>query len=83
MDRAQEFAAVPMWLRKLVGTKNVLICHAPFSYPEQPERPKTHCEQHRDSVQTTIPERRHILGAYVPQCDANGEYIPQQVLFRL
>uniref|UniRef100_A0A673BJ85 Nidogen 2a (osteonidogen) n=1 Tax=Sphaeramia orbicularis TaxID=375764 RepID=A0A673BJ85_9TELE len=41
-------------------------------------RPKTHCELHRDSVQTTSPEGYPIPGAFVPQCDANGEYTPQQ-----
>uniref|UniRef100_A0A3B3ZNZ8 Thyroglobulin type-1 domain-containing protein n=1 Tax=Periophthalmus magnuspinnatus TaxID=409849 RepID=A0A3B3ZNZ8_9GOBI len=41
-------------------------------------RPKTHCEHHRDSVQTTSPEGYPILGAYVPQCDAEGQYLPQQ-----
>nr|XP_043905348.1 nidogen-2 isoform X2 [Solea senegalensis] len=46
--------------------------------PEEPVRPKTHCEHHRDSVQTTSPEGYPILGAYVPQCDANGHYKPQQ-----
>ncbi|XP_075905454.1 nidogen-2 isoform X3 [Nelusetta ayraudi] len=46
--------------------------------PEQPERPKTQCEQHRDSVQTTSPEGYPILGAYVPQCDPSGEYTSQQ-----
>ncbi|XP_029942368.1 nidogen-2 [Salarias fasciatus] len=46
--------------------------------PDVPERPKTHCEQHRDSVQTTSPEGRPIPGAFVPQCDADGQYTPQQ-----
>ncbi|KAE8278631.1 Nidogen-2 [Larimichthys crocea] len=46
--------------------------------PDEPERPKTHCEQHRDSVQTTSPEGYPIVGAYVPQCDDNGQYRPQQ-----
>ncbi|XP_041821737.1 nidogen-2 [Chelmon rostratus] len=46
--------------------------------PDEPERPKTHCEQHRDSVQTTSPEGFPILGAFVPQCDADGQYTPQQ-----
>uniref|UniRef100_A0A3B4U6B4 Thyroglobulin type-1 domain-containing protein n=1 Tax=Seriola dumerili TaxID=41447 RepID=A0A3B4U6B4_SERDU len=45
---------------------------------DQPERPKTHCEQHRDSVQTTSPEGYPIIGVFVPQCDANGEYTSQQ-----
>ncbi|XP_027147434.1 nidogen-2 isoform X8 [Larimichthys crocea] len=46
--------------------------------PDEPERPKTHCEHHRDSVQTTSPEGYPIVGAYVPQCDDNGQYRPQQ-----
>ncbi|XP_059183657.1 nidogen-2 [Centropristis striata] len=46
--------------------------------PDEPERPKTHCEQHRDSVQTTSPEGYPIVGAHAPQCDANGQYIPLQ-----
>uniref|UniRef100_A0A671UBP2 Nidogen 2 n=1 Tax=Sparus aurata TaxID=8175 RepID=A0A671UBP2_SPAAU len=45
---------------------------------DEPERPKTHCEHYRDSVQTTSPEGYPITGAYVPQCDANGQYIPLQ-----
>uniref|UniRef100_A0AAQ4RCJ5 Nidogen 2 n=1 Tax=Gasterosteus aculeatus aculeatus TaxID=481459 RepID=A0AAQ4RCJ5_GASAC len=44
----------------------------------EPERPKTHCEHHRDSVQTTSSEGYPIVGAYVPQCDHNGRYIPSQ-----
>lgn len=47
--------------------------------PEQPIRPKTHCEQHRDSVQTTSPEGYPITGAYVPQCDPSGQYTSKQV----
>ncbi|XP_029930951.1 nidogen-2 isoform X2 [Myripristis murdjan] len=46
--------------------------------PDEPERPKTHCEQHRDSVQTTSPEGYPIVGVYVPQCDADGQYTSQQ-----
>nr|XP_029136402.1 nidogen-2 isoform X2 [Labrus bergylta] len=46
--------------------------------PDEPERPRTHCEHHRDSVQTTSPEGYPTLGAYVPQCDANGLYTPLQ-----
>ncbi|XP_062417347.1 nidogen-2 isoform X2 [Pungitius pungitius] len=46
--------------------------------PDEPERPKTHCEHHRDSVETTSPEGYPIVGAYVPQCDDNGQYTPRQ-----
>ncbi|XP_019716219.1 nidogen-2 isoform X21 [Hippocampus comes] len=45
---------------------------------DKPERPKSHCEQHRESIQTTSPEGHQLAGAYVPQCDANGHYTPQQ-----
>uniref|UniRef100_A0A7N9AKH4 Nidogen 2a (osteonidogen) n=1 Tax=Mastacembelus armatus TaxID=205130 RepID=A0A7N9AKH4_9TELE len=44
----------------------------------EPTRPKTHCEHHRDRVQTLSPEGYPIAGAYVPQCDDNGQYLPQQ-----
>lgn len=46
---------------------------------DEPERAKTQCEHHRDSVQTTSPEGFPIVGAYVPQCDTNGQYAPLQV----
>ncbi|XP_077462107.1 uncharacterized protein nid2a isoform X4 [Stigmatopora argus] len=45
---------------------------------KQTERPKGHCELHRDGIQTTNPEGFPLVGAFVPQCDANGEYTPQQ-----
>ncbi|AWO95644.1 putative nidogen-2 [Scophthalmus maximus] len=45
---------------------------------DEPERPKTHCEHHRDGVQTTSPEGYPLLGVFVPQCDANGQYTSQQ-----
>ncbi|XP_061693207.1 nidogen-2 isoform X2 [Syngnathoides biaculeatus] len=45
---------------------------------DKPDHPKTHCEQHRDSLQTTSPSGSPILGAFVPQCDAQGQYTPQQ-----
>uniref|UniRef100_A0A3B4U6N2 Nidogen 2 n=1 Tax=Seriola dumerili TaxID=41447 RepID=A0A3B4U6N2_SERDU len=51
---------------------------APPTDCDKPERPKTHCQHHRDSVRTTSPEGYPIVGAYVPQCDANGQYTPLQ-----
>ncbi|XP_029530770.1 nidogen-2 [Oncorhynchus nerka] len=42
--------------------------------PDRPERPKTHCEQHQDSVQTTSPEGYPIPGVFVPECDEQGQY---------
>uniref|UniRef100_A0A3Q3ANY0 Thyroglobulin type-1 domain-containing protein n=1 Tax=Kryptolebias marmoratus TaxID=37003 RepID=A0A3Q3ANY0_KRYMA len=43
-----------------------------------PDRPKTQCEHHRDSVQITGTDGLSLLGAYVPQCDEHGQYQPQQ-----
>ncbi|XP_072239421.1 nidogen-2-like [Leuresthes tenuis] len=40
----------------------------------EPHRPKTHCENHRDSLQASSSPP----GAYVPQCDENGQYLQQQ-----
>ncbi|XP_017292795.1 nidogen-2 isoform X3 [Kryptolebias marmoratus] len=48
------------------------------STEDEPERPKTQCEHHRDSVQTTSPDGLSLLGAYVPQCDEHGQYQSQQ-----
>lgn len=59
-----------------VQSELVLTCKC---FPDEPERPKTHCEHQREKAQTTSPEGYPILGAYVPQCDASGQYIPQQV----
>lgn len=58
-----------IWKQKLSG----------FYPPVEPERPKSQCEHHRDSVQTTSPEGLPILGAYVPQCHTDGQYKSQQV----
>ncbi|KAM9835807.1 nidogen-2 [Aulostomus maculatus] len=46
--------------------------------PDEPERPKTHCEHHRDRVQTSSSEGFPVVGAFIPQCDANGQYLPLQ-----
>uniref|UniRef100_A0A8C1ZM57 Thyroglobulin type-1 domain-containing protein n=1 Tax=Cyprinus carpio TaxID=7962 RepID=A0A8C1ZM57_CYPCA len=40
-------------------------------------RPKTHCEQHRDSLRRGDGDVRPI-GAFIPQCDEEGQYRPQQ-----
>ncbi|KAJ8411886.1 hypothetical protein AAFF_G00155240 [Aldrovandia affinis] len=45
--------------------------------PVQPPRPKTHCEQHRDSLQGGQ-SRYPLVGAFVPQCDEEGQYRPLQ-----
>uniref|UniRef100_A0A672P820 Thyroglobulin type-1 domain-containing protein n=1 Tax=Sinocyclocheilus grahami TaxID=75366 RepID=A0A672P820_SINGR len=40
-------------------------------------RPKTQCEQHRDSLRSRdgdVP----LIGAFIPQCDEEGQYRPQQ-----
>uniref|UniRef100_A0A8C2WUU8 Thyroglobulin type-1 domain-containing protein n=1 Tax=Cyclopterus lumpus TaxID=8103 RepID=A0A8C2WUU8_CYCLU len=52
--------------------------HTDCSKPDEPERPKTHCEHHRDSVQTTDREGYPVVGAYVPQCEDNGQYTASQ-----
>uniref|UniRef100_A0A8C1BYI4 Nidogen 2 n=1 Tax=Cyprinus carpio carpio TaxID=630221 RepID=A0A8C1BYI4_CYPCA len=47
------------------------LCHP------QNGRPKTQCEQHRDSLQSGnggVP----LIGAFIPQCDEEGQYRPQQ-----
>uniref|UniRef100_A0A671QKA5 Thyroglobulin type-1 domain-containing protein n=1 Tax=Sinocyclocheilus anshuiensis TaxID=1608454 RepID=A0A671QKA5_9TELE len=50
---------------------------APRINCEEPVRPKTQCEQHRDSLQSGnggVP----LIGAFIPQCDEEGQYRPQQ-----
>uniref|UniRef100_A0A3Q2CM06 Thyroglobulin type-1 domain-containing protein n=1 Tax=Cyprinodon variegatus TaxID=28743 RepID=A0A3Q2CM06_CYPVA len=49
-----------------------------LSQPHDLDRPKSLCEHHRDSVQTTDSDGRPLLGAFVPQCDENGQYLQQQ-----
>uniref|UniRef100_A0A3B3XBG4 Thyroglobulin type-1 domain-containing protein n=1 Tax=Poecilia mexicana TaxID=48701 RepID=A0A3B3XBG4_9TELE len=41
------------------------------------ERPKTHCERYRDSIQTSS-DGLPPPGIYIPQCDENGLYLSQQ-----
>ena len=77
--------SVPRSWSSKKGLDYVKMCNILFilisSY--EPERPKTPCEHHRDSIQTTSPEGYPIIGAYVPQCDANGQYSPLQVCEKL
>lgn len=39
---------------------------------DEPHRPKTQCEYHRDNTQA-------VPGTFVPQCDADGQYQSRQV----
>ncbi|KAM7385835.1 hypothetical protein PAMP_001890 [Pampus punctatissimus] len=48
-----------------------------------PERTKTHCENHRDSLLDVVTEYgprgpRPPVGHYIPTCDENGAYEPMQ-----
>uniref|UniRef100_A0A672QEU9 Thyroglobulin type-1 domain-containing protein n=1 Tax=Sinocyclocheilus grahami TaxID=75366 RepID=A0A672QEU9_SINGR len=50
---------------------------APRINCDEPVLPKTQCEQHRDSLQSGnggVP----LVGAFIPQCDEEGQYRPQQ-----
>uniref|UniRef100_A0A667WUR5 Nidogen 2 n=1 Tax=Myripristis murdjan TaxID=586833 RepID=A0A667WUR5_9TELE len=52
-----------------------------YCVPEggQVDRPKTQCEQHRDSLQSgSEPQGQPSLGAFIPQCDSEGQYRPLQ-----
>ncbi|XP_060789628.1 nidogen-2 isoform X2 [Neoarius graeffei] len=45
--------------------------------PVHPERLKTQCEQHRDTVQAGV-DGLPVVGAFVPECDEEGRYRSQQ-----
>nr|XP_055028232.1 nidogen-2 isoform X9 [Misgurnus anguillicaudatus] len=45
--------------------------------PVHPIRPKTQCEHHRDSVQGGT-DGLPLVGAFIPQCDDEGQYTPMQ-----
>ncbi|PWA31989.1 hypothetical protein CCH79_00018844 [Gambusia affinis] len=40
-----------------------------------PDRQRSQCEQHRDSLQSG---GQPSVGAYIPQCDSDGQYRPRQ-----
>ncbi|XP_062863770.1 nidogen-2 [Trichomycterus rosablanca] len=44
---------------------------------DAPERPRTQCEQHRDGVRGGA-DGLPLVGAFVPQCDDDGQYRPLQ-----
>ncbi|KAK1158759.1 nidogen-2-like [Acipenser oxyrinchus oxyrinchus] len=48
--------------------------------PEPTQPPRTACEQHRHSLQGELSHQgpRPAVGAYVPQCDEEGNYQPLQ-----
>ncbi|TRY83481.1 hypothetical protein DNTS_016221 [Danionella cerebrum] len=45
---------------------------------DEPERPKSECEQHRDSIQSRGDREVPVVGAFIPQCDEEGQYRPLQ-----
>lgn len=46
----------------------------------QTVRPKSQCEQHRDSLQSGLEQGgQPSVGAFIPQCDTDGSYRPLQV----
>uniref|UniRef100_A0A3B3ZZ90 Thyroglobulin type-1 domain-containing protein n=1 Tax=Periophthalmus magnuspinnatus TaxID=409849 RepID=A0A3B3ZZ90_9GOBI len=51
------------------------LCYNVCLSTDATARPKSHCEHHRDKIQT---QGRPLIGAYVPQCDADGEYSAEQ-----
>lgn len=46
---------------------------------DEPQRPKTQCEHHRDNILNSSPDGYPVVGVFVPQCDADGQYMSQQV----
>uniref|UniRef100_A0A3B3XBY3 Thyroglobulin type-1 domain-containing protein n=1 Tax=Poecilia mexicana TaxID=48701 RepID=A0A3B3XBY3_9TELE len=58
------------------GDPSILILSLLFA--DQSERPKTPCEHHKEKVQASSSREYPVAGAYVPQCDADGQYIPLQ-----
>uniref|UniRef100_A0A8C6TE61 Nidogen 1a n=1 Tax=Neogobius melanostomus TaxID=47308 RepID=A0A8C6TE61_9GOBI len=56
-----------------------LFCFCFVIYiPIFPERQKTPCEQHRDSLHFGPRGPRPPVGQYIPTCDQNGAYTPMQ-----
>ncbi|XP_072345860.1 uncharacterized protein nid2a isoform X9 [Scyliorhinus torazame] len=48
--------------------------------PENIERPKTTCEQHRERLETELNLRgsEHLVGVHIPECDEEGRFRPLQ-----
>ncbi|XP_067895206.1 uncharacterized protein nid2a isoform X2 [Heterodontus francisci] len=68
---------VDAWGREIPGTRTLPGNNPPqCALPEPIERPKTVCEQHRERLQTEMSLRgsQHLTGAYVPQCDEEGNF---------
>lgn len=62
-----------------------LYIHHPKSVTLSPSpsdealQPKTPCERLRESVLASSAGGRPLAGAYAPQCDEDGHYVPRQV----
>uniref|UniRef100_A0A087XDF4 Nidogen 2 n=1 Tax=Poecilia formosa TaxID=48698 RepID=A0A087XDF4_POEFO len=54
------------------------LCSPQADPLDQSERLKTPCEHHKERVQASSSREYPVAGAYVPQCDADGQYIPLQ-----
>jgi len=45
-----------------------------YSYPDG-----RYCHHQRESLKTTGVGGSPLIGAYIPQCDEDGQYVPRQV----
>lgn len=83
-----EFLERPSSPEQLYWTQNEWSCSGPFAEiydqnaPVLPERTKTRCETHRESL-LAITEYgprgpRPPVGQYIPMCDESGAYEPIQ-----
>ena len=57
----------------------MICCNGCFS-PGETVRPRSQCEQHRDSLQSGVDlSGQPSVGAFIPQCDSDGRYRQLQV----